>query len=682
MNSSNGVGPSRDEWTILSPTIAKEIQKVYNFSSDLIIGIATDIIKREAFHGGMTYVVQEKSKEPQDFDADSEVWVEHTMQKALDYYYQYGMCPVMNLGRGSGDGDIDDDDDGNNKKDSKKDLKKEKKKQIKIPAITPAEAGLCGPGVAEMRREQTTQKVNRFIIPSIDSGHFLARMTYDGQVEVGFQLHRFAGRRHPTFVSGRGVSPTPGIYVYVWPGRTPVPNSPTPFRSLVYRLLPTQLNMRELWQNDMDASHVNSRPSLILVRTQKNGGQPSMDQETELSIFADALSVSSGSSSMQHQRGARSDSEFTSRLQTQLRRMREMSGGGSKRMGVDGRLVGADIIRYQNWEDGNVFFAPSGMTTSTPVMAQRETNITQRSEWWQRIVAQQFGVPMQYLDRGSSGHRPGSSSSGSSANLTSGQTDACALLRKTVQEARKRMVSFFEAAYDVLFRNGDTDRLVSKIITGRHRLKTRKETIREYELHLSGRPQQLQQAMIDRQQEEMKWMAEESRLRTVINRVFNMALERTSLALDSSMIARVAQEELDRDRNEVNHLKDKVLPAKRRFLIKWRQPILIDVTMLNWMFDKGFIDDDAMREIVLREFGLPDDTPRGIPIEERMAILEQKYAPKEPTAAGGSTTTTKTKKKPVTDTTKSQSKKISAGVKPKEKRGGQEPKKKKQKTTP
>ena len=668
MIGTSGVGPSREGWIILSPTIAQEIQDVYNFSSDLIIGIATDIIKREAFHGGMTYMMQEKTKKEQDFDAESEAWAEHTMKKSLDFYYQYGMCPVMRVGQGR----VVSEDEGGNKAEDDGDSEKKQKDEKPEVTETISEAGLSGPGI---RKPQNAQTVKRFIIPSINAGHFLARMTYDGQVEVGFQLHRYAGTRHPTSVFGRGVAPTPGIYVYVWPGRTPVPNSPTPFRSLVYRLLPTQLNMRELWRNDMDASHINSRPSLILVRPHNNSGQATMDQETELSVFADALSVA-GPATMEYQKATRNDAELTTRLQKQLRRMREVSGGGSVRRGVDSRLVGAKIIRYQNWEQGNVFFAPSGMTTTTPIMAQRETNITQRSEWWQRIVAQQFGVPMQYLDRGSSGRNPGSSSS--SANLTSGQTDACSLLRKTVQEARSRMVAFFEASYDALFRNEDTDRLVSSILKGRKRVKKRTESVREYERHLSGRPKILQEAISNRQQEDMKWMAEESRLRTVINRVFNMALERTSMALDSSMISRLAREELDRDQTEVSRLQKKVLPAERRLMIKWRQPILIDVTMLNWMYDKGFINDDAMREIVLREFGLPDDIPRGIPIEERLAILEQKYAPKEPKSTG------------TTTTTKSPSKKISSGVKVtssssssnnnKSKEKDKEPAKKKQKT--
>ena len=654
-------GSSREGWTVLSPTITKKIDDVYNFGTDLMIGIATDIIKREAFHGGMTYVMHEKSKEPQDFDADTEEWVEHTMKKALDFYYKYGMCPVMRPGQGHVA-------DPKNQK-GKSSEKTESGAVAEVVPEATSEAGISGAGGSG---GNSPKKVRRFIIPSTDAGHFLARMTYDGQIEVGFQLHRYAGSHHPTSVTGRDVSPTPGIHVYVWSGKTPVPNSPTPFRSLVYRLLPTQLNMKELWKNDMDASYTNSRPSMILVRPHNNSGQATMDQETELAIFQDALSVA-GPATMQYQQASRNDDEFTTRLQKQLRRMREMSGGGSRRPGVDGRLVGAQIIRYQNWEQGNVFFAPSGMTTASPAMAQRETNITQRSEWWQRIVAQQFGVPMQYLDRGAGSNRPGAS-----ANLTSAQTDACALLRKTVQEARNRMVRFFEAAHDVLFRGEDTDRLVSKIMKGRRQNSKRQETLREYELHLSGRPGIFQQATIKRQQEEMKWDAKESRLRTVINRVFTMALERTSLALNSSMIARVARQELEQDQTKVGRLMSQVLPAQRRFQIKWRQPILVDVVMLNWMSDKGFMHDDAMREIVFREFGLPEDLPRGTSIEERLAIIALKYAPKETGCNGASKSKTS-----VSNTSQSQSKKISSGTSAtttSKSQSSSEPKKKKQKT--
>ena len=108
--------------------------------------------------------------------------------------------------------------------------------------------------------------------------------------------------------------------------------------------------------------------------------------------------------------------------------------------------------------------------------------------------------------------------------------------------------------------------------------------------------------------------------------------------------------------------------------------------MLNWMYDKGFINDDAMREIVLREFGLPDDTPGGTPVEERLAILALKYAPPEPKPTATSSSTA------AKDTTKSQSKKVSSGVKDtkasssassskdKSKEKGKEPAKKKQKT--
>ena len=653
-------GSSREGWTVLSPTITKEIDNVYNFSTDLIIGIATDIIKREAFHGGMTYVMHEKSKEPQEFDADTEEWAEHIMKKALDFYYKYGMCPVMRPGQGHVA------DPKNQKGESTTPEKTESGAVAEgLPEAT-SEAGISGAG-----GNNSSKEVRRFIIPSTDAGPFLARMTYDGQIEVGFQLHRYAGSHHPTSVFGRDVAPTPGIHVYVWSGKTPVPNSPTPFRSLVYRLLPTQLNMKELWKNDMDASHTNSRPSLILVRPHNGSGQATMDQETELAVYADALSVG-GPATMQYQQASRNDAEFTTRLQKQLRRMREMSGGGSSSPGVDSRLVGSQIIRYQNWERGNVFFVPSGMATATPAMAQRETNITQRSEWWQRIVAQQFGVPMQYLDRGTGSNRPNSS-----ASLASGQTDACALLRKTVQEARNRMVRFFEAAHDVLFRGEETDRLVSKIMKGQRRNDKRQKNLLEYELHLSGRPKILQQAMTQRQQEEMKWDAKESRLRTVINRVFNMALERTSLALNSSMIARVARQELEQDQNQVGRLKGKVLPSQRRLQIKWRQPILVDVVMMNWISDKGFMHDDSMREIVFREFGLPDDLPRGTSIEERLAILALKYAPKETGCA-----TSGSSKTSVKNTSQSQSKKISSGTSAtsSSSKSAAEPKKKKQKT--
>ncbi len=661
-------GSAREGWTVLSPTITKKIDDVFNFGTDLMIGIATDIIKREAFHGGMTYVMQEKSKEPQDFDADTEEWAEHTMKKALDFYYKYGMCPVMRPGQGHAA-------DPKNEAGKSSSEKTESGAIAEVVPEATSEAGISGAAAGN----DPNQKIRRFIIPSTDAGHFLARMTYDGQIEVGFQLHRYAGSHHPTSVTGRDVSPTPGIHVYVWSGKTPVPNSPTPFRSLVYRLLPTQLNMKELWKNDMDASYTNSRPSMILVRPHNNSGQATMDQETELAIFQDALSVA-GPATMQYQQASRNDDEFTTRLQKQLRRMREMSGGGSRRPGVDGRLVGAQIIRYQNWEQGNVFFAPSGMITTAPAMAQRETNITQRSEWWQRIVAQQFGVPMQYLDRGAGSNRPGAS-----ANLTSAQTDACALLRKTVQEARNRMVRFFEAAHDALFRGEDTDRLVSKIMKGQRKNKQRQETLREYELHLSGRPGIFQRATIERQQEEMEWDVKESRLRTVINRVFTMALERTSLAMNSSMIARLARQELEQDQNQVGRLKGKVLPAQRRFQIKWRQPILVDMVMLNWMSDKGFMHDDAMREIVFREYGLPEDLPSGTIIEERLAIIALKYAPKETGANGTSSSKSKTS---VSNTSKSQSKKISSGTSASSKgkssssssKSASEPKKKKQKT--
>lgn len=650
MNGLITFAPSREGWIILSPYIARQINHIFNFSEDLIIGIATDIIKREAFHGGLSYVMEELSQEPRDFD-ESEVWVEHSMKKALDFYYQYGMCPFMRADHGLAA------DDPNTTKKGKKagrPTQPDGSTTRSDVGLTAAEAGVSGsmPATPTPRRGgKKDSSLKRFIIPSIHSGHFLARMTFDGQIEVGFQLYRYAGAHHPTSVFGRQVAPTPGVHVFVWPGRSPVPESPTPFRSVVYRLLPTQLNMRELWRNDMDASHSGAHPSLVLVRARGDSGfGGTMDQETELAVYADALALS-GPPSIEHERSTRVDAEFTTRLQMQLRRMREASGGGSKRMGVDDRLVGAQVTRYQNWERGNVFAVPSGLTTATHPMAQRERDIIQRSEWWQKMVAHQFGVPLQYLDRSSS-TRDSRSGGGSSANLTSGQTDACSLLRKTVQESRDRMASFFQSAYDTLFRDEDTDRVSSKIIQGRKRDTERTAALRAYESHLSGRPAELQAAMEQRQQEEMRWMEEESKLRAVINRVFNMALERTSMALDSTMIGRVAREELDREKQEITRLKTRVLPSRHRIRIYWKQPVLVDLTTLNWLSDKGFIHDDPMREIVLREVGLPDDTPRGTPIEERMAILQQRFGG-TPAAGGGG----------VVNTTRSQTQKVTAGVK-------------------
>ena len=661
MNGLNTVAPSREGWIILSPHIASRINHIFDFSEDLIIGIATDIIKREAFHGGLSYVMEELSPEPRDFD-EAEAWVEHSMKKALDYYYQFGMCPFLRADHGLAGDDPDTTTTTTTTTKGKKagrPTKPDGGTMRSDAGLTASEVGVSGSMPATPQksggggRTKKDSSLKRFIIPSIRSGHFLARMTFDGQIEVGFQLYRYAGSHHPTSVFGRQVAPTPGVHVFVWPGRSPVPDSPTPFRSVVYRLLPTQLNMRELWRNDMDASHASTHPSLVLVRARgESGFGGTMDQETEMAVYADALAMS-GPPTIEHERSTRVDAEFTTRLQMQLRRMREASGGGSRRMGVDDRLVGVQVIRYQNWECGNVFAVPSGLTTATHPMPQREGDIIQRSEWWQRMVAHQFGVPMQYLDRSSSARDP-RSGGGSSASLSAGQTDACSLLRKTVQESRYRMTSFFESAYDTLFRDEDTERVSSKILRGRNRADQRSAALRTYERHLSGRPDELQAAMEQRQQEEMRWMDEESKLRAVINRVFNMALERTSMALDSAMIGQVAREELDREKQEISRLTTKVLPSGRRIRINWKQPVLVDLTTLNWLSDKGFIHDDSMREIVLREVGLPDDTPQGTPIEERMLILQQRFGDTAGGGGGGGG---------VVDTTRSQAQKITAGVK-------------------
>lgn len=615
---------SREGWIILDPGIAWQINDIYNFSEDLLIGIATDIIKREAFHGGISYDMAElgdgghtnnnnnnnngkgggeKKRQPRQFDK-SEFWVEHILQKALDYFYQYGMCPFMRadhthaIRESSTTG-----------------------QEARVPSITPIGAAtedgasLDALSPSGSRRQKggggkNHTAIQRFIIPTIQSGNFLARTTKDGQVEVGFQLYEYGKKE---------AAPTPGVHVFVWPGRSPVPESPTPFRSLVYRLLPFQLNIRELWRNDMDASHTSAHPSLILVRERGSGGSGAghgMDEETELHVYSDALALS-GPSSMEHQRAARTDSEMVTRLQKQLAELREFSGDGVKRLGVDEHLIAAPIMRSQNWQTGNVYPVPSGHTTATAPVASREKDLILRCEWWQKLVASQFGVPPQLLDQRSTKSRDArQQQKGASSQAAAGQSESITLLRKTVQEARERMVTFFEDAYDRLFRRDETDRIAGKIIKGRQRI----ATLKEYDRHLEGRPllEQLQQTMEQRHQEELKWMEEDRKLRTVINTVFNMALERTSRAWDTSKIRSLARQALESEKAEKSRLKKSVLPASKRLSIHWNQPILVDVTTLNWLREQGFIHDDVLRQIVLREVGLPEDTPKGISIEERM----------------------------------------------------------------
>ena len=689
MNGVPTVGPSREGWTILDPAIALRIQEVYDFSEDLIIGIATDVIKREAFHGGIAYVMAEQGQEPREFDT-SEVWVEHTMKKALDFYYQYGMCPFMRSDHGLA-AQVNE-----ASKKAGRPIKPEGSTQRIDSALTASEAGVSGSLPATSgsqsgnRGKNSSKVIKRFLIPSIQSGNFLARMTFDGQIEVGFQLHRFAGSHRPASQFGREVAPTPGVHVFVWPGRTPVPTSSTPFRSLVYRLLPTQLSMREFWRNDLDASHTGAHPSLLLVRTGgATGFGEQMSQETELSVYADALAVA-GPSTMEHQRDTRKDTELVTRLQQQLRRMRETSGGGTPRLGVDSRLVGAQIYRYQNWQEGNVFIPPAGLNTATPPVPQRETDIIHRIEWWERMVSLQFGVPAQFLGRSPSVGRGSQSSGGSTASTIAGvagsQSEACTMMRKTVQGARDIMSKFFEASYSMLFRDEDTDRLASRIIANRKRDTERRETLDQYERHVSGRLGALQTAMIERQQQEILWNEEERRLRTVINRVFNMTMERTSMALDSNLIGRFARQELERERSETNRLKSEVLPVKTRLRIYWNQPILADLITLNYMEEKGYIHEDIMRQIVLREQGLPQDTPKGTRIEERTILMEKRLGVAVTNTngggggggAGGVKNTTRSQTQKVTQGKRPRSEETKKKKKGKEKEG--EKKSKKQKT--
>lgn len=303
-------------------------------------------------------------------------------------------------------------------------------------------------------------------VPPITAGCFVARMHPNGKVDVGWQWHQDG-----MYTDSSG--PDPKVWVFVWEDREPIVGSSAPFRSVIQSLLPELFRERELVEDDTQAHHELSKPSMVLQenpRTQNKGEDAVqvieyiVDDMLEDPYGYGAGRGPGGTMSRQQRRLGRQDLGAALRARESESRGLRAYRGDTGRIQLDPCTGEAVLVeRTVSWQRGS-YVAPAGLIPTTAYARPnlRGDLIAQREHVIQSVAAA-LGIPASIVFTGhisSSRMRRAHSSVANYRSYDRGgsgggaDSDALSAMRDTIASVREELSAMFgQAHYHLLWFN-------------------------------------------------------------------------------------------------------------------------------------------------------------------------------------------------------------------------------------
>lgn len=308
---------------------------------------------------------------------------------------------------------------------------------------------------------------NSIQVPPITSGCFVGRMSPRGKVDVGWRWKEDG-------LQSDASGPDPNVWVFVWEDREPIIGSSAPFSSVIQPLLPELFRERELVEDDTQAHHELSQPSMVLQENPRNKNDDAESRRIVEYIVDDVLNDPygygaghgpGGTLSRQQKQFGRQD--LGAAIRARQAESRGLNGyrGETERIQLDpctGEVV--VVNRTTSWQRGS-YVAPAGlMPTAGYARPNLRADLLAQREHVTHAVAAALGVPVSIAFTGHISNpntrRRGGSTTASYQNRSgqgggSMESDACSAMRDTIASVRAELSDLFGQAHFHLIWRGE-----------------------------------------------------------------------------------------------------------------------------------------------------------------------------------------------------------------------------------
>jgi hypothetical protein len=272
-------------------------------------------------------------------DPDQIIWMRRAMEDAMDWMFQFGMCPFRMVIDG---------------------------------AMQP-----------------------RIIIPLFESGNFIVRMSEVGELEVAWHTYSNGVQKHGE------IQPDAHVGVYVWSKYKPMLGERSPFTSLVARIRRDYLRVQAMWKNMQHADAMNAYAPLVTRSTDnpRDANNMTWDEALGDSLAFDPTSQSIEEGERSRMDSAEMHRSSVLRNQVSMNNM-DTQGPATMRVMRDGTEVME--VSTNPWFSAE-FPLTHGRTPVSYNVPKPRTDILAMEDWLEKRVANVMRVPFESLRKGSSG---------------------------------------------------------------------------------------------------------------------------------------------------------------------------------------------------------------------------------------------------------------------------------------
>jgi hypothetical protein len=652
------IGARYGKWAQLNRAAAEFIFFILYKGGDASIGAARDIIGSSVFSGKFTYdwcpdifettydrtigsLIKSTGKRTKGKmgdcgvnvqDEDQSSWMRHTMQRAIDWYLCFGMCPFR------------------------------------------------------LVIDETSNP--RVIIPEFESGNFIARIDKKGILEVAWISYQSM----PTASSTADLKPDSQVGVHVWSDYTPSLGMEVPYNSIVNRLRADYIRLLNMHQNLEYADIMASMPPIVTRSDQKPRSVETLSMDE---VLGDGIAFDPGNQTINDREMTRINDSSIHRTDAlreyQLEREYDAGSMGSRpkvhKLTRHGALsVESSVSPWLLVEHP----LDNGRNTASIQMPARRNDALNWQQWWDTRVSTIMGVPMGVLNsQGRGGNKTATEAETSNSRFR----DFIAKVRESITEfletawargmgrieediingkleqvlaEKQHVFEEREAFYNkgkrkrtkaLMPPDGDTsiDEKKNKKDTKRSRRKSM-PTTEELEAKRIDRwergeipgvesPEDLERSVFDARVN----LAVEAEADKLMRRAqsLHVPVEPSTLYSDVEDIVRrnapefssnseylridrkryrmeqekrqaeiLAEKEADLVETETN-LRS-ALSTRKRLKLFWTIPPAIEQGDIIALYDKGIIDLEATHAMIVSKIRMPIDTPMGMSQEERL----------------------------------------------------------------
>jgi hypothetical protein len=326
-------------------------------------------------------------------------------------------------------------------------------------------------------------------------GYFVGKMGDDGRIEYGFVLH--SSRSPATGPGGKADKggttnePDSNIKVFVWPGQEPIVGMSAPFRSSMSSVYSIILEMKEMWQNELEADYKRSHPVWVTQNEVRAKGPADI---TEHELFLEVTGQLNVKESRGYHERARVNAEMSSTASAAIRDRNQSSQSVSqRRLGLGLDNTDTVITRLHSYQD-NHYVVPMGTSVGKGPETRTRPDMINIMDHKIKIIASVFGVPLYSVSTQGQGRNTAVGSRGNMDNF-----------RRTLVEMRKNISLFVEHAYLEVIGKEDKEG-VADLVTDISMSGNREEVlVRKYvqEIVKGALPQETMERYVDAQRRDM-----------------------------------------------------------------------------------------------------------------------------------------------------------------------------------